>query len=181
LSFRLLWADYLEKEGTQYAFFSASNAAALLEAKRIALEGERRDDMRSVSSKESTDNPETPSDDDSESIYENDEISNAENKEKVETFLESDVPENNTGWIDEGDNDTNPRTRVLSVLELESLFLRTAPLSNREYKGSPSIITWVNLTQYKYLLMHQGTQHLNWLLVLSGILMWESLVRSMHY
>ncbi|KAJ6627105.1 P-loop containing nucleoside triphosphate hydrolase protein [Mycena sp. CBHHK59/15] len=101
---RCLWADYFDKQGIQYAFFSAANAAALQKVRRDALQA------RQESPPASEDDDESESEDD-----EDDEESDYESEEFYFS-AEEDSPEGQ-----------DPRARVLSVLELENLFERMAP------------------------------------------------------
>ncbi|KAJ6519644.1 hypothetical protein C8R45DRAFT_952209 [Mycena sanguinolenta] len=108
---RCLWADHFDKQGIQYAFFSAANAAALQQARRDALERannqeQRHDDEDEESDDEADEAEEESSDDD-------------ESSDEFEEFYfsaEEDSPEGQ-----------DPRAKVLSVLELESLFEKAAP------------------------------------------------------
>ena len=122
---RKAWADYLEKEGIQYAFFSAANAAALQDARREALEREA-EKQRSDGSNE--DSPPAPSGDPEED-HTNDERKPPDSSSETS---DSDQTED-VDALEDRDVEVDPRTRVLTVLELESLFEHTAPPLNREH------------------------------------------------
>lgn len=108
---RRLWADYFDGQRIQYAFFSAANATAIQEARRAAelkseIEALSDEDPSHASEDELVD--ESSSEDDGSG---DDSESNSEDG----LFLET----------DEANQD--PRTRVLSVAELENLFATVAP------------------------------------------------------
>ncbi|KAJ7932579.1 P-loop containing nucleoside triphosphate hydrolase protein [Mycena leptocephala] len=111
---RCLWADHFDKQGIQYAFFSAANAAALQQARRDALlesqDSTNKDDENAESDEEETDEEEDSGDEN-----EDDDESDSE-PEEFYFSAEEDSPEGQ-----------DPRAKVLSVLELESLFERMAP------------------------------------------------------
>jgi large subunit GTPase 1 len=104
---RKQWADYLDKTGTQYAFFSAADAAALQDARRMALETEI---IASTGPSSSLENTEPP--------HSEDEDENSDDFDTEGSF--SSIGETSDTPID-------PRVKVLTVLELEDLFLRKAP------------------------------------------------------
>jgi hypothetical protein len=115
--FRRAWADYFDGQRIRYAFFSAANAKAIQEARKeaellaaeLAEEQARGDRQESESSEEEGDGE--------------DEIEKAVREE--EEGEESEEEEGAHGiW---NDDDGDPRTKVLSVLELEELFVKSAP------------------------------------------------------
>ncbi|KAJ7107609.1 hypothetical protein C8R43DRAFT_1080267 [Mycena crocata] len=113
---RCLWADHFDKQGIQYAFFSAANATALQQARREALlEGQNNDhdqgegDQGEEDEEASGDDEDASSDGDEESDHESEDFYFSAEEEE-------DSPEGQ-----------DPRAKVLSVLELESLFERMAP------------------------------------------------------
>lgn len=110
---RRLWADYFDQQNIAYAFFSAANATALQELRReIELAEIREIDRAATGNGESSgsddeDDPQTPDD---------------ETPEPQESAHQFSLP------VEEDSEDArDPRTRVLSVLELEDLFFRVAP------------------------------------------------------
>ncbi|KAJ6604474.1 hypothetical protein DFH09DRAFT_1122815 [Mycena vulgaris] len=105
---RCLWADYFDKQGIQYAFFSAANAAALQQARRDALLASQDKGDGSEEEDDEEDEDEEDSSDEEDSDY-----------EEAEDFYFSAEEESPEGQ--------DPRARVLSVLELENLFERMAP------------------------------------------------------
>ncbi|QRV97297.1 50S ribosome-binding GTPase [Ceratobasidium sp. AG-Ba] len=128
------WADYFEKEGIQYAFFSAANAKALQEAKRLAEEASH--------AQEEHETPLTSDEDDREDDVENSGRQEADDGEKSADPEPSQPRSPTDDSIEEAPHDPeldahhlpvdageadDPRTRVLSVLELEELFLSSAP------------------------------------------------------
>ncbi|KAJ7071202.1 hypothetical protein C8F01DRAFT_1362950 [Mycena amicta] len=108
---RCQWADYFDRQGVTYAFFSAVNAAALQQARRdqlalqeqgdAAVESEEEDDSGEEDEGENSTASESESDTTSDDPY---------------FSAEEDTPEGQ-----------DPRAKVLSVLELEGLFHKTAP------------------------------------------------------
>lgn len=109
----MIWADYFDSQGIQYAFFSAANAAAIQEARReAALKAQESITEPEAAEEEeedgSEDEPNVPGDD-----------SNSESVSTDEDYYFS---------ADEEDvEDIDPRARVLSVLELEDLFVKKSP------------------------------------------------------
>jgi large subunit GTPase 1 len=120
---RRLWADYFDAQGVQYAFFSAANAVALQEARRQALveaeakealhdgppdglgrivaQEEEEEDLSSEEEEESKENYESQSESEDEGLYLSEDEHSSENRDL--------------------------RAKVLSVLELEDLFVKAAP------------------------------------------------------
>ncbi|EUC55549.1 ribosome biogenesis GTPase Lsg1, putative, partial [Rhizoctonia solani AG-3 Rhs1AP] len=119
------WADYFEKEGIQFAFFSAANAKALQEAKRLAEEADH-DQPQQISSDEIEDQSEIDSDDEL--------VDATATESRADESIEEATPQADTSVeihphhlpVDASEAD-DPRTRVLSVLELEELFMTSAP------------------------------------------------------
>lgn len=109
---REAWAIYFDDAGINYKFFSASLAKARNEAMEDG-DSELKDDA-SESSDELSES----------SRPENDEL--AKEAEKLEV---QDVLDEEEQWADEEDLDQeiDPRTRILTVDELEALFLENAP------------------------------------------------------
>ncbi|TFY83404.1 hypothetical protein EWM64_g612 [Hericium alpestre] len=116
---RLRWADYFDSQGIRYAFFSAAKATALQEARREALAAARE---RAEQTQQDAGSVESDDED-----VENDEIDSEDgHSEDYETELSSDEDEK---LFEEDDpiDAQDPRAKVLSVLELEDLFLSAAP------------------------------------------------------
>ena len=120
------WADYFDRQGVRYAFFSAANATALQEARRAALaraeseagtEGGGAEDSSSDSGSESKD---SISESETRTQTPPDGQLSDEDSDADPTYLPLDVDEDTPEAQD-------PRTKVLSVLELENLFLTAAP------------------------------------------------------
>lgn len=116
-----MWADYFDAQGITYAFFSAANAAALQEARREALAEEKR---KAEAAEEAANHLYDSDEDEGELVPdlneedEEDDSSESEESEDDHYFIptEEDTPDGQ-----------DPRARVLSVLELEDLFIKTAP------------------------------------------------------
>lgn len=130
-----MWADYFDREGVQYAFFSAINAAALQEARRVALEMEGNSDQKL---------PDTSSQPQVSSSHESTAIENGDMDDTIDDEPPPDSNSNSATDPDVSDEDgerliveeedeADHRTRVLSVLELASLFEHAAPPLDCEY------------------------------------------------
>ena len=128
---RKLWADYFDGQGIKYAFFSAANAAALQEARREAAEAEAKlYEHQAVESAPTESGPLGPA-------------TSAASDEDADSSDESDVPDDDDDIssseggedygrgaflpIDDEVDAQDPRTKVLSVLQLEDLFVASAP------------------------------------------------------
>ena len=109
---RVAWADYFERVGINYKFFSASLAKAMNEA--IDLE-EASDEDSSVVAQE-----------DIEEAVDQDEDELAKEADKLEIQDEKDS-EGQWASEEELDDKVDQRTRILTVDELETLFLDNAP------------------------------------------------------
>ncbi|KAG9123797.1 hypothetical protein FRC07_013931 [Ceratobasidium sp. 392] len=128
------WADYFEKEGIEYAFFSAANAKALQEAKRLAEEaahGQAEPESQPTSDEiDNEDEAGHSQDDEGEDEAADPELSHTKTSpdDSIEDPAPQGVQEIDVHHlpVDAGEAD-DPRTRVLSVLELEELFLSSAP------------------------------------------------------
>ena len=134
---RRQWADYFDSQGVQYAFFSAANATALQQARRDALtaeearveaeenqmqyEGKEEEDVENVAvpTPSSAASPPPESDDDE--------------SEEEDTESEDESAEFSYAEEEDSEDARDPRARVLSVLELEDLFVKMAPDLSSEY------------------------------------------------
>lgn len=126
---RRLWADYFDAQGITYAFFSAANAAALQEARREALAEEKR----KAEAAEEAANHLYDSDEDEDELMPSaatDDVDEEDTSDADDASSESDESEHNHYFIpteEDTPDGQDPRARVLSVLELEDLFIKTAP------------------------------------------------------
>ena len=109
---REAWADHFERVGINYKFFSASLAKAMNEAM----------DLEEASEKDGS----VMAQEDVEEVAVQDENKLAKEAEKLEIEDERDSEER---WASEEelDNEVHQRTRILTVDELEALFLENAP------------------------------------------------------
>jgi len=109
---REAWADYFEKVKINYKFFSASLAKEMNEA--MELDGKPLEDA-----------PASPNNV-TEKMVDGDGDEPAEEVDKLDV---QDAEENDEQWASEEDLDeeTDRRTRILTVDELEALFLKNAP------------------------------------------------------
>ncbi|EJD45816.1 P-loop containing nucleoside triphosphate hydrolase protein [Auricularia subglabra TFB-10046 SS5] len=148
---RKQWADYFDAQNVTYAFYSAANANAVREARLVMAQEQQRDndlepaqerearELESVATSVSAlkvgqaeDAGQTAGDsqegrDEDDEDQEEDEQDEEEEEDDSESDSGSD-----TGHyfsVDEGDEEesSDPRIRVLSVLELEALFMKVAP------------------------------------------------------
>ncbi|KAI0347833.1 P-loop containing nucleoside triphosphate hydrolase protein [Trametopsis cervina] len=119
---RYQWADYFDAQGVQYAFFSASNAAAIQQARRDALAAQEaqtaHEELASDSDDDVAEVQESATSPSSDIESSEDEYSDSE---------ESDYHPPFTSPEDDSEESKDPRTKVLSVLELEDLFMKAAP------------------------------------------------------
>ncbi|KAI1789785.1 P-loop containing nucleoside triphosphate hydrolase protein [Ganoderma leucocontextum] len=138
---RKLWANYFDERNVKYAFFSAANAAAIQEARREAAAAEAQRQEGAAQTPENVEagsnedaSSQTPlqgsgdADDDEES--DDEAPSDSEGGAEASSSDESSDDEDDDGVflpIEEGLEASDPRSKVLSVLELEDLFVRSAP------------------------------------------------------
>ncbi|KAI0652079.1 P-loop containing nucleoside triphosphate hydrolase protein [Trametes meyenii] len=126
---RKQWADYFDSQNVRYAFFSAANAAALQEARREAEAATARAEEEAAAAAEAAAKVEADEDGSEEEDNENAEGSD-ENAEPLDSEDEgSSDDESEAGAflpVEEGPESQDLRTKVLSVLELEDLFVRSA-------------------------------------------------------
>ncbi|KAF8549042.1 P-loop containing nucleoside triphosphate hydrolase protein [Imleria badia] len=136
---RRIWADYFDEQGIRSAFFSATNAAALQQARRDSLaqreaestpsqppsdaaatdqQGTTSNMTAEPESSSDSEGPHTPDDHDEENdVPPDSDIDPTSDDERFRYVpTEEDTPDGR-----------DPRTKVLSVLELEDLFVSAAP------------------------------------------------------
>lgn len=136
---RAMWADYFEEKGISYAFFSAADAAAVQEQ----AEKQRKRELGIWDSDEEASSDEE--DGEEASGDESEEESEAEDTEEVtealeKTDLNAEAKPRTTVTVEEEDVEEDKykveeepvepeaeRTRVLTVTELEDLFISSAP------------------------------------------------------
>lgn len=146
---RRQWADYFDSQGIQYAFFSAANATALQEARRNAIAEEQalREAQERAAEEASPQKEHEHENADEELEHLDGPVDDAgsrpatpppasplvsdEEEGSVDDYSESEdeLDDDNLPLMNEDDTEDgqDPRARVLSVLELEDLFMRTAP------------------------------------------------------
>ncbi|KAL8989628.1 MAG: hypothetical protein Q9177_001520 [Variospora cf. flavescens] len=112
LNQRKAWAEYFEKVGINYKFFSASLAKA-------------RNEAMGIGDTDSEDSGSTSSDRVLGSVQAN----GGKFTEAADQLGTQDEEDENGQWTNEEDpeDDSDPRTRILTVDELEALFLENAP------------------------------------------------------
>ncbi|KAI0785077.1 P-loop containing nucleoside triphosphate hydrolase protein [Abortiporus biennis] len=153
---RRQWADYFDGQGIQYAFFSAANAAALQEARRDA-ELAAQQDAEEAASEDQEDDDDVSSVDSASSESQHRTVPEAEDSRGDHDHSDADSEEGNIahfGVSFSAEEDTadgrDPRARVLSVLELEELFVKAAPDLSifKDSAGNPPTKLVVGLVGY---------------------------------
>ncbi|CDO73000.1 hypothetical protein BN946_scf185007.g54 [Trametes cinnabarina] len=129
---RKMWADYFDSQGVQYAFFSAANAAAIQEARREAEAAAARAEEAAAAAAsaasgdgDAADGAEDGGASDEESS--DDSVATPESADEESSDDDSDSGVGTFHPVEDALESHDPRTRVLSVLELEELFIRSAP------------------------------------------------------
>ncbi|OBZ79926.1 Large subunit GTPase 1 [Grifola frondosa] len=140
---RRLWADYFDREGVQYAFFSAANAAALQQARREAViaeeaaleaaeavgavDDEHRD--RGFEGEKPALSPDEADQASSESESDQSDDGRSSSKSVHGDHLDDEESDDDNFFLpaEDSQDGQDPRIKVLSVLELEDLFVRMAP------------------------------------------------------
>ncbi|KAJ4484903.1 P-loop containing nucleoside triphosphate hydrolase protein [Lentinula edodes] len=131
---RTQWADYFDSQRIQYAFFSAANAAAIQEARREA----------SLRAHEIT------KDEKGAGLLPEEQIDGAEDNDDSESVASSNDLESYFSVEEENVEGADPRARVLSVLQLEDLFVQKAPdlTAFVDASGRPPLKLMVGLVGY---------------------------------
>ncbi len=126
---REAWANYFEKVGINYKFFSASLAKEMNEAMDLAEEPAEDDPVLADTAKKDV---------------ENDKL--AEETHKMDVH---DAEEDDEQWASEEelDGEIDQRTRILTVDELEALFLENAP-KVEDKEGEQARKTTIGLVGY---------------------------------
>ena len=109
-----MWADYFDSQNVRYAFFSAANAAALQELRR-ATEAAKEAIVNKNGGHQSDHEHEEIDSDDTSSDGQLSEEDSFDNRHFFRAIEEDAV------------DGHDARTKILSVLELEDLFLEVAP------------------------------------------------------
>jgi hypothetical protein len=141
LEIRVQWADYLEEQGIQYAFYSAANISAMQEARRTAAEvngsgGDKVDieelEIKMVPLSER------------QGVLSTDESESDEDQDDSPYFS-----------ADEGEVVEDPRAKVLSVDELERAFIRNAPELSGMKLARASVSLSTGLQNFQILPVYQ--------------------------
>ncbi|KAF9447793.1 P-loop containing nucleoside triphosphate hydrolase protein [Macrolepiota fuliginosa MF-IS2] len=128
---RCHWADYFESQGIRYAFFSAANAAAIQQARKEAVEATLQQDVvnkNTAEKLEETSEGAGPQRDDSRGENDEEPPTPPESAGEAEDSDESSSEEDYFSVEEDDGFSQDSRARVLSVLELEDLLLKEAPL-----------------------------------------------------
>lgn len=128
------WADYFDQQKITFAFFSAAVATALQSGTTVpTADEELTSDSESESSgedieKEEADVAETSISGVELEIEKQDILKSNHRNPSLQPALGGRVSENTLSRLtDDTDTEEDPRTKILTVPELEGLFLRTAP------------------------------------------------------
>ena len=133
---RRLWAAYFEKEGIDFAFYSAATATAIqqMEAETLPVAEIEAEELNVRNEQHRAEKPSDPSEgqgmtasnnsDDNDNSAKSDE---GQDDVQDESYSEEEEPHD--VLLDNTDihQDQDPSTRVLTVGELEELFVRSAP------------------------------------------------------
>lgn len=183
MHFSCRWADYFESQGIRYAFFSAANAAALQQARREALEAASQQERANGSGKE---NEGKEPDEGAELCRSEDQKDEGEkvqappeSEDEIENSDESSSEEDYFSAEEDDEFNQDPRARVLSVLELEDLLLREAPLLSGKFTAFPLRRTRQPTKQSSPMLLGKPLPRL--MLVLWDIRMSESPAQSIRF
>ena len=117
--FRVRWADYFDSQGVRYAFYSAANAAAIQQTRKEVAEAlAHAEEVSRHASEKGEDDDEA----------DDDETGSPESESEDEN--EDDMYFSAEGESEDGQD---LRARVLSVVELEELFVKMAPDLSRMF------------------------------------------------
>ncbi|GJJ09874.1 hypothetical protein Clacol_004098 [Clathrus columnatus] len=136
---RQQWANYFDEQGIKYAFFSAANATALQQARRIKEEEEAQ---LHESGGEEEEEEEGEGKEETEEVVISQTVEDALEafQEPPGTDSESDEVDETMFYSAEEDSLDDERIKVLSVLELEQLFIKTAPKLPPSMKDSNGVL-----------------------------------------
>ena len=143
---RRIWADYFESQGILYAFYSAANATARQEALRATSAIEELTTTSDPAYDEGKHDPlaeKDPSAHAENSVADEDAGSTSSSETSASGSIQSESSDGEDSLLSEDNaDDEDPRAKVLSVLELESLFLASAPeLSGKDIVSHSEVLT----------------------------------------
>jgi len=134
LSCRVQWADYFDKNGIQYAFYSAATINALQEARREAEERAAKEEGEDSDSEDDEDDAEEEEDDEETQSPPKDtpsvEGDSGDESENEVDYFSADEEED-----EEAQHERDPRAKILSVDELENLFIKFSPDLSSTFRG----------------------------------------------
>ena len=123
---RTAWAEYFEREGIEYRFFSAHLAKESFEAEDDSEEGQEDEFERNKSAHDQKDEEDSTTNDNTEMPEVN--PSGDILAQEAEKIALQDEAEEEDKWVEEEDLEQEDiKTRILTVDELEKLFLESAP------------------------------------------------------
>ena len=132
---RKLWAAYFEREGIDFAFYSAATATAIQqkEAETFPIIGLGSEEPNGPRERHQAENPSDPGVSERTSLSNRDDDDNDsesdENQDDVQSESYSEEEESHEVLLGDPEihQDQDPSTRVLTVGELEELFVKSAP------------------------------------------------------
>lgn len=128
---RIKWADYFDANGVKFAFYSAMDAAALLEQ-------ERPFPSTTLPEQQQQETADHPGDSDDEGGSQS---SGPTESEDEQPSLDSGRGGDTSESEDDAKDETDARIKVLTVKELEELFIKSAPpLSGTKLHALPLLI-----------------------------------------
>jgi len=157
-STRRVWADYFDSQGIRYAFYSATNATARQEILREASAAQRLTSARdsAAEANQRIESPEEDGEADVEGTLNVDMsfTTSSGSDDLIQTASSDGDVDPDDG--DDNDSDTNnyedPRAKVLSVLELEDLFIASAPdLSGESWSVVDSMVLRITCDWVEFL------------------------------
>ncbi|KAE8226577.1 hypothetical protein CF319_g857 [Tilletia indica] len=132
---RRAWADYFDTQNIQYAFFSAAQAAEILEQEQLAEEQKLAAEEAAAAAAAAAEDDDSEEEDDEEDEEEEDD-DDEEADEDTDGKADEASQQLHDAHLDQDKDDEDaaaedgapdPRTRILTVSELEELFLSCAP------------------------------------------------------
>jgi len=111
---RCQWADYFDQQGVKYAFYSAADAAALQQARRDAMEAPNRTEAGQLSDESEFDD----ADDDGNANMDSEGNCSEDDTDGDDMYFSAEEEEEDV---------QDARARILSVQELEEMFIAMAP------------------------------------------------------
>lgn len=147
---RRIWADYFDSEGIQYAFFSAANAVAL---QKLRHDVPTQPDARQLQAEQASDEDTDSSSEGQHTPHDKGSANGSDSEADRLGLEEHEASDNEYRYVhteEDSPDGRDSRTKVLSVLQLEELFLSSAPDLSlfADRSGSPPTKLVVGLVGY---------------------------------